>query len=160
MTDHQAQTIELVITPAPSEQQGLIISPTQAPLIYSDCKTTIPQGYTLNVVGMCIIFPGASSQRTGCRHRHGCIYMNSAGACTRVNIHIGALQLSVFQIHSLLNITPLGSDIILMSNINKIIDIRYANNFVCLNNSKHILIRQCSAGPTQWSSFHRTTTMS
>jgi len=53
------------------------------------------------------------------------IYMNSAGACTRVNIHIGALQLSVFQIHSLLNITPLGSDIILMSNINKIIDIRY-----------------------------------
>jgi len=51
--------------------------------------------------------------------------MNSAGACTRVNIHIDALQLSVFQIHSLLNITPLGSDIILMSNINKIIDIRY-----------------------------------
>ena len=48
------------------------------------------------------------------------MYMNSAGACTRVNMHIGAFQLSVFWIHSLFNITPPGSDIILMSNINKI----------------------------------------
>ena len=47
-------------------------------------------------------------------------YMNSASACTMVNIHIGTLQLSVFRIHSLLNIMPPGSDIILMSNINKI----------------------------------------